>query len=88
MKVLVVFSGGGGEDLGNILSVLSEVAVYLVKVEDEIQLTDISKEGIEDLDKEVNGLQVCKLVIVGIDTQTKEETGVTTVHNLEVAELG
>ena len=61
--------------------------LYLVKVKDEIELADVSKEGIEDLDKEVDGLEVGELVVVGVDAQAKEESCIATVHNLEVAEL-
>lgn len=37
---------------------LIEDCVHLVKVEDQIQLADIAEEGVEDLDKEVDGLEV------------------------------
>lgn len=60
---------------------------YLVKVEDQIEFTDIAKEGIQDLDKKVDRLQVGQLVVVGINAQTKEEASIATVDDLEVAEL-
>lgn len=62
-------------------------ASYLVKVEDQIEFADVAKEGIQDLDKEVDCLKVGKLVIVGINAQTKEQTSVAAVDDLEVAEL-
>lgn len=62
-------------------------ASYLVKVEDQIEFADVAKEGIQDLDKEVNSLKVGELVVVGINAQTKEQTGIATVDDLEVAEL-
>jgi hypothetical protein len=60
---------------------------YLVKIENEIELADVSKESIENLDKEVDGFEVGELVVVSIDAQAKEESCIATVHNLEVAEL-
>jgi hypothetical protein len=41
----------------------------------------------KDLDKQVDGLQVSKLVVICIDTHTKEEAGIATVHNLVISEL-
>lgn len=61
--------------------------LYLVKVKDEIEFADVSKEGIEDFDKEVDGLEVGEFVVVGVDAQAKEESRIATVHDLEVAEL-
>jgi len=60
---------------------------YLVKVENQIEFADIAKESIQDLDKEVDCLKVGKLVVVGINAQTKEQTSIATVDDLEVAEL-
>jgi hypothetical protein len=61
--------------------------MHLVKVEDEVKFADVAKKGVKDLDKKVDGFEVGKLVVVGVDAQAKEETGVATVDNLEVAEL-
>lgn len=61
--------------------------MYLVKVEDEIEFANVAKEGIKDFDKEMDRLQICKFVIIGIDTQAKEESGVSTIDDLEVAKL-
>lgn len=60
---------------------------YLVKVENQIKFADIAKESIQDLDKEVDCLKVGELVVVGINAQTKEQTSIATVDDLEVAEL-
>ena len=60
---------------------------YLVKVEDEIELADVAKEGIEDLDKEMDRLEIGQFVVVGVDAETKKEACVPTVDDLEVAEL-
>ena len=42
----------------------------------------------KDLDKQVYGLQVSKLVVICIDTYTKEEAGIATIYNLVISELG
>jgi hypothetical protein len=66
---------------------LVEDGINLVEVEDKVKLADVSEKGIEDLDKEVNGLEERQLVIVCVDASAKEETGVAAVDDLVVAEL-
>jgi len=61
--------------------------IDLVKVENKIKLADVSEKGIEDLDKEVNGLEVGELVIVCVDAGAEEKTCVAAVNNLVVSEL-
>lgn len=61
--------------------------IHLVKVEDQVQFTHISKEGIQHLDEEVDSFQEGQLVIVGIDASAEEETGVSSIDNLVVAKL-
>ena len=51
---------------------LVQDGIHLVEVEDEVQLADIPKEGVEHLDKEVDGLEVGELVVVCVDTRAKE----------------
>jgi hypothetical protein len=63
------------------------LGMYLVKVEDKIEFANVAKEGIKNFDKEVDRLQIRKFVIVGIDTQAKEKSGVSTIDDLEVTEL-
>lgn len=41
----------------------------------------------EDLDKEMDSLEVRELIVVGIHTDTEEETGVSSVDDLVVPEL-
>jgi hypothetical protein len=63
-------------------------AAYLVEVEYQVQLTDITEESIQNLHKEMYGFEVCELVIVGVDACAEEETGVSAVDDLgHVAEL-
>jgi len=61
--------------------------IYLVEVEDKIELTNIMKILIEDLNKVVYGLQVVKIVIIDVHTDAEVEAGIATVHNLEVSKL-
>lgn len=42
----------------------------------------------KDLDKQVYGLQVSKLVVICIDAHTEEEAGIATIYNLVISELG
>lgn len=66
---------------------LVEDGVDLVEVEDQVKLADVAEEGVEDLDKEVNGLEKGELVIVRVDAGAEEEAGVPPVDDLVVAEL-
>lgn len=50
----------------------SSTRTHLVKVENKIQLANIPKELIQHLDKEMNSLQVCKLIIVSVHTDAEE----------------
>ena len=63
------------------------VIIYLVKVKDQIQFTDVAKESIQHFDKEMNCFEISEFVIVGIDAYTKEQACVTTIHNLVVSKL-
>lgn len=45
---------------------------YLVKVEDEVQLTHISEKSVKNFDEEVDCFQVRKLVIIGVYANAKE----------------
>lgn len=56
---------------------------YLVKVENKIQFADVSKEAVQDLDKKVYSLQVCQLIVIGIDADAKEKARVSPVNNLQ-----
>lgn len=66
---------------------LVENSIHLVKVEDEVELADVSEEGIEDLDEEVDGLEKSQLVVVCVDAGAEEEPCVAAVDDLVVAEL-
>lgn len=54
---------------------------HLIKVEDQVQLTHIPKELIQHLNKEVNSLEICQRVVIGVDTGAEEEARVTSVDD-------
>ena len=60
---------------------------HLIEIEYQIQFTNIPEKAVEDLDKEVYGLQVGQLVIIRIYTRAEEQTRVPPVYDLVVAEL-
>jgi hypothetical protein len=60
---------------------------YLVKIEHQIQLTNIPKEAIQHFDEKVYSLQIRQLVIVCVDACAEEEACVTPIDNLVVAEF-
>lgn len=66
---------------------LVEDSVHFVKVEDQIEFADVAEEGVENLDKEVDGLEIGQFIVVGVDARAEEETCVATVDDLVVAEL-
>lgn len=66
---------------------LVEDGVDLVKVENQVELADIAEEGVKNLDKEVDGLEVGELVVVGVDAGAEEEARVAAVNDLVVTEL-
>lgn len=66
--------------------------VYLVEVEYQIQFAHVPKERVQHLDKEMNGFQVCKLIIIRVDAGAEEQPCVPTIHDLgripELDEVG
>lgn len=48
---------------------------------------DANESLTKDLDKEVDSLQVCQLVVVSVYAYAKEETGITPVYDLVILEL-
>lgn len=53
---------------------LVEDGVYLVEVEDKIEFAHVAKVLVEDLDKEMDGLEVGELVILTVHANAEEET--------------
>jgi hypothetical protein len=65
----------------------SNCSFYLVEIEDKVQLTNIVKILIKDLNKVVDGLQVVEIVVINIHTDAEVETSIAPVDNLEVSKL-
>ena len=42
---------------------------------------------IKNLNKVVNSLEVVKIVVIDINTNTKVESSISSIHNLEISEL-
>jgi hypothetical protein len=55
---------------------------YLVEIEHQVQLTNVPKERIQNLHKEMDSLQIRKLVIICVHTGAKEESRIATVDDL------
>jgi len=61
--------------------------IYLVEVENEVELANVPKESVQDLDEEVYGLQIGELVIIRIDADAEEETCISPINDPHTPEL-
>jgi len=66
---------------------LVENRIDLVKIENQVELAHVAEEGVQDLNKEVDGFEVSELVVVGVDADAEEEASVAAVDDLVVSEL-
>lgn len=66
--------------LALLLAKLHAPITHLVKPKDNIELANIAKERIEDLDEEVNRLEICQFVVVVVDADAEEKPRVPPVH--------
>lgn len=60
---------------------------YLVEIKDQIQFADITKECIQHFDEKVDCFEISQLVVIGVNTYAKEQSSITTIHDLVVAIL-
>ncbi len=60
---------------------------HLVEVEDQVQLTHIAKVVVKYLHKQVDTLQVGKLVVCDVHTHGKEQTRIPPVYHFVGLEL-
>lgn len=65
----------------------SSGVAHLIEVKHQIKLTNIPKEAIQHLDKEVYRLQICQLVIIRVDASAEKEACIAAVDYPVVAEL-
>lgn len=87
MKSVLLGNRPDDEFLGGFLKLSSKEklvqdVVGLVKVEDEIEFTDVAKVAVKDLHKVVNHLQGDQLVVVHVHADDEEERGVSLVNDL------
>lgn len=61
--------------------------IHLVKVKYKIQLAHVSEKRIQHLYKEVDRLEVRQLIVIRVDARAEEESRVSAVDDLIVAEL-
>ena len=66
---------------------LVENGVDLVKVENQVQLTHVPEELVEHFDEEMNRFEISQFVVVGVDADAEEETGVAAVDDLGAREV-
>ena len=67
---------------------ISSNITYFVEVENQVQLTYVPKERIQYFDKEVYRLEICQLVVIGINAGAEEQSCVPPVYDFgHVAEL-
>lgn len=58
---------------------------YLIKIENQIQLTNISKKLIQDFNKEMYCFEVGQLVVVCVYADTKEKASITSINDFGAA---
>jgi hypothetical protein len=66
---------------------LYDLPTHFIEIEHQIQLTHIPKETIQHLHEKMYSLQIRQFVIVRIDAGAEEESSVSSVYDLIVAEL-
>lgn len=54
----------------------------LVEIKYQVELADVSKKRIQDLDEEVNSFEICQFVVVRVYAGTEEQAGIPTIHDL------
>ena len=60
---------------------------YFIKIKHQIELTNIMEIFIQDFNKIVYGFEIVEVIIHDIDTNTKIQSCISTVHNFKVSEL-
>lgn len=60
---------------------------YLVEIEHQVQLTHVAEVVIQDLYKQVDGLQRHQLVVNGVNAHGEEQASIPPVHHLVGLEL-
>lgn len=61
--------------------------VYLVEVEDQIKLTDIAEEMVQNLNKQVDAFKVSQLIVCYVNAQWEKQPCISPVYNLMRSKL-
>ena len=67
---------------GETVVLSSQVMLYLVEIENQIQFADIAEVVVQDLYKKVYALQIRQLVVCDIHAKTEEKARVSSVDDL------
>jgi hypothetical protein len=60
---------------------------HLVEVENNVELADVAKILVQQLDEQVNGLHQKKLVIIYIHSKYEKDTGISPINNFKILVL-
>lgn len=61
--------------------------IYLVKIENQIKLTNIMEVFVQYLNEVMNSFQVAEIIVVHIDANTKVQASISTINNFEITKL-
>lgn len=67
------------------IKMTNDSRTYLIEIKHQIQLTNIPKELVKNLHKEMYSLEIRQLVVVRIDTDTKEQPCISPIYHLGTA---
>ena len=71
--------------MNNFLIKITET--HFIEVENQVKLTNVLKEFIQNFHKVMNGFKIHQVVIVDINTDAKIKTGISAIYNFEIAKL-
>ena len=67
------------------IKMTNDSRTYLIEIKHQIQLTNIPKELVKNLHKEMYSLEIRQLVVICIDTDTKEQPCISPIYHLGTA---
>lgn len=60
---------------------------YLVEVENQIKLTDIAEEMVQNLNEQVDAFKVSQLIVCYVNAQREKQPSISPVYNLMRSKL-
>lgn len=60
---------------------------YLVEVENQIKLTDIAEEMVQNLNEQVDAFKVSQLIVCYVNAQGEKQPSISPVYNLMRSKL-